>query len=89
MTNNQAKSEIGGNMREKIAGIMRDNACFLESLEWDDLNEEEKEMFREQADTILTLLKQEIEGVEQPDSSYEMWRCGFEDCRQAILEKLK
>jgi len=42
---------------------------------------------------IINLLKQEIEGVENPESDRYSGFCGewtgFEDCRQAILERLK
>ena len=49
---------------------------------------------REAADQILALISREIEGVENPyqwdDFDYEKdrWQA-FNDCRQAILEKLK
>ena len=85
-------------LREKIAEIVRDSACFLESLQWEDLDEEDRDMFRDDADQILTLfqdwLKEEVEKMENPftteppEQGAEEW-AGFEHCRLVLLDKIE
>ena len=95
-------------MKEKIAEwlhswIIKDRKAsmpWLEEMPWYTLEPDTQERWREKADEILSLLKEEIKKVGNPHvkaykiGESEDWTStpeyrGFEDCRQAVLKALE
>ncbi len=75
-------STIQEEILEMLARQCREIACFMESLEWDDLQENEKEMFRGDALQILKYLDENNVVIRQPNGA------NLEGCCLARLERL-
>ena len=77
-------------MREKIAQWLSMSEKYGNFLVWDSLDKATQDDYRTRADRLLTLIREEIEKVENPYDDCKLHSCeGFEDGRQAILALFK
>ena len=74
----------------EIIGMLTGEKERVKGINWSKLGEEYKELYRSQANPILTLITEEIEKVENPYQYEETWSYkAFEACRHKILSLLK
>jgi hypothetical protein len=86
------KSKEYERVREDVSKEIRDASGFLESLEWNDLDEQDKDIFRGEADKILSIKgigilrdDQTLPENRQPEA-YWVTHPHFETGHDAVME---